>query len=56
MREKGLCMRRALLLEKAAYIMLGSRVPNLLVYTSLWAENAKTFENCTTCEQLYKHI
>ena len=35
MYEKGLCMRRAFLLEKGAYIMLGRWVPNLLVLTSL---------------------
>ena len=35
MYEKGLCGRRAFLLEKGAYIMLGKRVPNPLVLTSL---------------------
>ena len=33
--EKGLCGRRAFLLENGVYIMLGRRVPNLLVLTSL---------------------
>ena len=35
MYEKGLCGRRAFLLEKGVYIMLGRGVPNLLVLTSL---------------------
>ena len=33
--EKGICMPVGFLREKGVYIMLGRRVPNLLVLTSL---------------------
>ena len=36
--EKGLCMRPPFLLEKGAYMMLGRRLPNLFILTSLRRE------------------
>ena len=43
---------RAFFLENGAYIMLGSRVPNMWVFTSLWAETSRTW--CKSIESIRK--